>query len=57
MRARTATNTTNTPLGTALSSGSFFARVVDIDHYAIHNGLVVETDYVIEVKAHDENFR
>lgn len=34
---------------TALGESKVSASVIDVDHYSIHGGLAVETDYIIEV--------
>ncbi|VEU39240.1 unnamed protein product [Pseudo-nitzschia multistriata] len=55
--------TGNTPFQEALAANLVLADVKDIDHYRIHGGMAVETDYIIGVafkggknKGNDANF-
>lgn len=38
-----------TPFSQALANKHILARVKDVDHYRIHGGMAVETDYIILV--------
>jgi Protein ENHANCED DISEASE RESISTANCE 2, C-terminal len=39
------------PFLDALSHGRVTATVIDLDHYRIHGGMAVETDYIVQVQA------
>lgn len=40
----------DSPLLNALAAHKVSASVVDLDHYRIHGGMAVETDYIISVE-------
>jgi hypothetical protein len=46
-----ATITTSSPFLDALSHHRVQATVIDLDHYRIHGGMAVETDYIVHVQA------
>jgi hypothetical protein len=47
------------PDGSALLSGlmehNVEAKVTDLDHYRVHGGLTVETDYIITISPKEES--
>lgn len=43
----------DSPILTALLSHHVEAKVIDLDHYRIHGGMAVETDYIVGVKPGD----
>lgn len=50
------TMASDSPLLSALAAHQVSASVVELDHYRIHGGWAVETDYIIEVKDTDGAF-